>query len=75
MVLDCEILGCSVDSVYTHLKFAETSAEGRLGEITIPLLSDVTGELARSYGVYNSKGEGAMKGVAKRYIIDLNTQF
>jgi len=50
--LDCEILGCSVDSKFTHLAWTNTPRkEGGLGHIAYPLLSDITKKIARDYGV------------------------
>src|ERR1039458_9063880 len=41
--LGCEILGCSVDSQFSHLAWANTPRkEGGLGEIKYPLLADIT---------------------------------
>jgi peroxiredoxin (alkyl hydroperoxide reductase subunit C) len=50
--LGCEVLGCSVDSKFTHLAWTNTPRkEGGLGEIKYPLLADITKSIARSYGV------------------------
>jgi alkyl hydroperoxide reductase subunit AhpC len=50
--LNCEILGCSVDSKFSHLAWTQTPRkEGGLGEIKYPLLADITKSIARSYGV------------------------
>jgi peroxiredoxin (alkyl hydroperoxide reductase subunit C) len=50
--LGCEILGCSVDSQFSHLAWTNLSRkEGGLGEIKYPLLADITKSIARSYGV------------------------
>jgi alkyl hydroperoxide reductase subunit AhpC len=49
---DCEIVGCSVDSQYTHLAWINTPrAEGGVGDLRYPLLADLTKEIARNYGV------------------------
>lgn len=42
-----QILGCSVDSHFSH----QAWTQGALGEISYPLLSDLTREIARQYGV------------------------
>ena len=48
----CEVIGCSVDSKFTHLAWADTPRkEGGLGEIRYPIASDITKSIARSYGV------------------------
>jgi peroxiredoxin (alkyl hydroperoxide reductase subunit C) len=50
--LGAEILGCSVDSKFSHLAWSNLSRkEGGLGEINYPLLADITKSIARSYGV------------------------
>ena len=50
--LGCELLGCSVDSKFSHLAWANTPRkEGGLGEIKYPLLADITKKVARDYGV------------------------
>jgi peroxiredoxin (alkyl hydroperoxide reductase subunit C) len=50
--LGCEVLGCSVDSKFTHLAWTNTPRkEGGLGEIKYPLLADITKKIARDYGV------------------------
>ncbi len=49
---DCEILGCSVDSQFTHLAWVNTPRkEGGLGKIEYPLLADITKKIAQDYGV------------------------
>lgn len=50
--LSCEILGCSVDSHFSHLAWINTPRrEGGLGELSYPLLSDLNKQIARDYGV------------------------
>jgi peroxiredoxin (alkyl hydroperoxide reductase subunit C) len=49
---DCSVVGISVDSPYTHLAWRRTPKEaGGIGEVQIPLVSDMSREIARSYGV------------------------
>lgn len=59
--LNTQVLGISVDSVYSHNAFAE-----QLGGLTFPLLADFhpKGQVAQLYGVYNSE-----RGFTKRTII------
>jgi len=45
--LNAEILGASVDSVYSHRAWIESS----LGKVSYPLLSDPTHSVSREYGV------------------------
>ena len=50
--LDTEVVACSVDSKYTHLAWIKTPREqGGLGKLNIPLLSDITKQISRDYGV------------------------
>lgn len=50
--LDAEILGVSVDSVYTHRAWINTPRDKNgLGELAYPLASDITKEVARAYDV------------------------
>ncbi len=63
-----EILGASVDSVYSHRAWVRTQpAEGGLGGLEYPLASDITKEVARSYGVLIDEQGIALRGL---FIID-----
>jgi peroxiredoxin 2/4 len=69
--IDCDILGFSVDSVYSHLAWCNTPRnQGGLGKINFPLCSDLTKQISRDYGIYIEDGPNA--GVALRgfFIID-----
>jgi peroxiredoxin (alkyl hydroperoxide reductase subunit C) len=47
-----QLLGCSVDSHFSHFAWRNTPVEkGGIGEITYPLIADVTKNIARDYGV------------------------
>jgi peroxiredoxin (alkyl hydroperoxide reductase subunit C) len=49
---DAEIIGVSVDSVYTHAAWRKTKLEdGGIGPIRYPLVSDLNKRIARDYGV------------------------
>jgi peroxiredoxin (alkyl hydroperoxide reductase subunit C) len=49
---DCEIVGVSVDSHYTHLAWKKTPVErGGIGSIRFPLVSDLDKNISRRYGV------------------------
>lgn len=49
---NCEVIGCSVDSEFSHLAWTKQSRNtGGVGEISYPLLADITKNIARSYGV------------------------
>jgi peroxiredoxin (alkyl hydroperoxide reductase subunit C) len=50
--LNTQILGISVDSKFSHYAWRNTPIEkGGIGTIEFPLLSDMTKEIARDYGV------------------------
>jgi peroxiredoxin (alkyl hydroperoxide reductase subunit C) len=44
--LGAQVMGCSVDSEYAHRAWIENG----LGELRIPLVSDITKRIARDYG-------------------------
>jgi len=49
---NCEVIGVSVDSKFTHLAWKNTSVEnGGLGNIQHPLVPDLNKAIARSYGI------------------------
>lgn len=55
--LGTQILGCSIDSKFVHLRWIETARkDGGLGGINFPLIADVNKEVARSFGVLNDEG-------------------
>ncbi len=46
------IIGCSVDSQYSHFAWRETPVEkGGIGRINFPLVADLTKQIARDYDV------------------------
>jgi alkyl hydroperoxide reductase subunit AhpC len=50
--LDVQLLGCSVDSHYTHLAWRNTPRkQGGLGDIHYPLVSDLDKKIAQAYDV------------------------
>lgn len=50
--LGAEVIGCSIDSKFSHLAWVNTPREkGGLGQIAYPLLADVTKKIASDYGV------------------------
>jgi alkyl hydroperoxide reductase subunit AhpC len=68
-----ELIGCSVDSVFSHREWAlKPRKQGGLAPCKLPLLSDITHQISKDYGVLID--EGADKGVAFRgtFIIDNN---
>jgi peroxiredoxin (alkyl hydroperoxide reductase subunit C) len=64
---DCEIVGVSVDSQYTHLAWRNTTEEdGGIGPIGFPLVADLKKSIARDYGVL-FEDEVALRGL---FLID-----
>ncbi len=66
--LDCEILGASTDSVYSHRAWMRTPRnQNGIEGVGYPLLSDMTHEIAQSYGVLIDSEGIALRGL---FIID-----
>lgn len=63
--LNCEILTASTDSQFSHL--AWRNQDPGLKELPYPMLSDFTGEIAKSYEVLKEATGYALRGL---YIID-----
>ena len=50
---NCEVIGVSVDSKFTHLAWKNTPVEnGGIGNIQYPLVQDLDKSIARSYGIF-----------------------
>ncbi|CAN8215886.1 unnamed protein product [Coccothraustes coccothraustes] len=68
--VNCEVVAVSVDSHFTHLAWINTPRKsGGLGKMNIPVLSDLTKEISRSYGVLLEGPGIALRGL---FIIDPN---
>ncbi|XVE61413.1 hypothetical protein DITRI_Ditri06bG0037800 [Diplodiscus trichospermus] len=66
--LNTEILGVSIDSVFSHLAWVQTDRKsGGLGDLKYPLISDVTKTISKSYGVLIPDQGIALRGL---FIID-----
>lgn len=66
--LDCEVLGCSTDSVHSHRAWINTPKDkDGLGPINYPLAADFTKEVARKYDVLVEESGQALRGL---FIID-----
>jgi peroxiredoxin (alkyl hydroperoxide reductase subunit C) len=64
---DCEVVGVSVDSEYTHLAWKRTPPDqGGIGPIRFPLVADLSKNIARLYGVLHND-EVALRGL---FLID-----
>jgi peroxiredoxin (alkyl hydroperoxide reductase subunit C) len=65
---NCEILGVSVDSIYSHRAWIRTPREqGGLGPVNYPLASDITKEVSKAYEVLIEEEGIALRGL---FIID-----
>lgn len=65
--LNCEVLGCSVDSAFSHLAWTNIERKkGGLGKMQHPLVADITKNIARSYEVLADDAV-ALRGV---FVID-----
>ncbi|KAL1139719.1 hypothetical protein AAG570_006697 [Ranatra chinensis] len=66
--LNTEVVGCSVDSHFTHLAWMNTPRrDGGLGPLRIPLLSDLTHKISKDYGVFLEDAGHTLRGL---FIID-----
>lgn len=66
--INAAVVGCSVDSQFTHLAWTKLARnQGGLGKIDYPLLSDITHEISKAYGVYLQDLGHSLRGL---FIID-----
>ncbi|CAI8048681.1 Peroxiredoxin-4, partial [Geodia barretti] len=66
--IDTEVVACSVDSKYTHYAWINTPREdGGLAGLQMPLLSDLTKQIAKDYGVLLEDEGISLRGL---FIID-----
>jgi peroxiredoxin (alkyl hydroperoxide reductase subunit C) len=64
---NCEVIGVSVDSKFTHLAWKNTAIEnGGIGKIQYPLVQDLNKEIAKTYGILFN-GSVALRGL---FLID-----
>jgi len=65
---NCVVLGCSIDSHFTHLAWINTPRkEGGLEGLNYPLISDLSKDIAKSYDVLTEDNTVAMRGL---FLID-----
>ncbi|KAJ8276385.1 hypothetical protein COCON_G00081370 [Conger conger] len=66
--INADVVACSVDSQFTHLAWINTPRkQGGLGTMKIPLLSDLTHQIAKDYGVFLEDQGHTLRGL---FIID-----
>ncbi|KAH6577935.1 hypothetical protein BASA50_003847 [Batrachochytrium salamandrivorans] len=69
--LNTEVVGISVDSVYAHLAWINQPRKlGGLGDLDIPLVSDITKNISHSYGVLADSGGDIGLSLRGTFIID-----
>jgi peroxiredoxin (alkyl hydroperoxide reductase subunit C) len=69
--INCEVIGCSVDSQFTHMEYTKKDRKaGGLGKMDIPLVADVTKMISRAYGCLIEEGENAGVACRATFIID-----
>jgi len=65
--LGAEVIGVSIDSTFSHLAWKKTARkDGGIGEIKYPLVSDITKQISKDFGVLLDSGV-ALRGT---FIID-----
>lgn len=65
---NCEVIGVSVDSHFTHLAWKNTPVNnGGIGNIQYPLVADLTKKIAEQYGVLLADAGVALRGL---FLID-----
>ncbi|MEM3567814.1 MAG: peroxiredoxin, partial [Thermoplasmata archaeon] len=68
--LNCELIGLSIDQVFSHLKWLEWIQEKFGVEITFPLIADDVGRVANMLGlIHPAKGMSTVRAV---FIVDPN---
>ncbi|CAL8330059.1 unnamed protein product [Lota lota] len=66
--IDCEVIGASTDSQFSHLAWINTpKKQGGLGPMNIPLLADLTHSISKDYGVLKEDQGIAYRGL---FVID-----
>jgi peroxiredoxin (alkyl hydroperoxide reductase subunit C) len=64
---NCEVIGVSVDSHFTHLAWKNTKVEkGGIGKVAYPLIADLNKDISRAYDVL-TEGGVALRGL---FLID-----
>jgi peroxiredoxin 2/4 len=67
--LNCELMGLSVDSVYSHIAWVRNIKEKMGVDITFPVIADLNKEVATLYGMLNP-GESKTEASRAVFIID-----
>lgn len=67
--MNCELLGLSIDSLYSHLAWTRSIKENFGVEITFPIIEDLKMEVAKAYGMIHP-GAGDTSAVRATFFID-----
>jgi peroxiredoxin (alkyl hydroperoxide reductase subunit C) len=68
--LNVQLVGLSIDQVFSHIKWVEWIKEKLGVEIKFPIIADDTGEIAKKYGmIHPGKGTNTVRAV---FVIDPN---
>ena len=67
--MGCELLGLSVDSIFSHIAWVRSLEEKFGATIDFPLVADTTGEVARRYGM-TMPAESPTEPARVVYVID-----
>ncbi|MDI9643637.1 MAG: peroxiredoxin [Candidatus Verstraetearchaeota archaeon] len=67
--MNVELLGLSIDQIYSHIKWEEWIAENLKVEIPFPIIADNTGKIATLYGMLHQEAKGT-QAVRAVFIID-----
>ncbi len=65
--LNCQLIGASVDSVFSHIAWITDLEKSTGVKISFPILADTNKELAKKYEVYDEESGFTIRGV---FIID-----
>lgn len=69
--INCQVIGSSIDSHFTHREYTmKPRAQGGLGPMNIPMISDLTKSIAKDYGCLIEDGPDAGVAFRATYIID-----
>ncbi len=65
---NCQVVGCSVDSAFSHLAWLDTPKErGGIQGVQYPLVADLTKQIAADFGVLNPEEGVSFRG---QFLID-----
>ena len=67
--MDCELLGLSIDSLFSHLAWTQSIKEKFGVEISFPIIEDIKMDVARAYGMVHP-GAADTQAVRATFFID-----